>query len=325
MAPSTATISAIAPSRANPSHSGMTQAAQRLPHISPAQLFILRSLLGALQAVSTRLAAGVAFWIFLRTQRYKLRPTDAAIMASARRHVVVSGSDRVQVHEWGEGSDTVLIAHGWGSRAARFSALAAALEARGWRVLAMDAPGHGDSRGNRSSLPQFIAAMDAVVAEFGPVQAVVGHSLGALAIVSARPASATAPAWFESLQKVVLISTPSGAPFLVKSFLHLLRIGTATAQRMMQHFERRFGALPEAYLANPDRLLRQLPTLLVHDRNDDIVPFAHTSSLLPAFSQGQLLATSGLGHSILTRDAATIRSICDFIGAAAPPKPTAGG
>jgi pimeloyl-ACP methyl ester carboxylesterase len=232
-------------------------------------------------------------------------------MATARLHMIPSGADRVQVYEWGSGSRTVLIAHGWGSRAARFAPLAEVLVARGWRVLALDAPGHGLSPGRSSSLPQFMAALDAVATTLGPVQALIGHSLGALAIVCARTGSA--PAWFSSLRKVVLISMPSGAPFLVEAFHGMFGIQPATAHRLQHLFRRRFGSNPEFFIAAPGAATGQLATLVVHDRGDDIVPFTHGEELLPAIGNARLLTTEGLGHSALTRDAATMLAIGEFL------------
>lgn len=289
----------------------MSSPAQRLPHVSPARLARITALLSVLQTLSPRLAARVAFWLFLKPQRRALADSDAVIMASARVHAITAASDTFQVYEWGAGPRTVIILHGWGSRAARFSPLAAALAAQGWRVLAIDAPGHGRSAGNSSSLPQFMAALDAVATQLGPAQAVIGHSLGALAIVCARQGAA--PAWFASLQKLVLIAAPSGAAFLANAFLEMFRIGAATAVHLQHHFRQRFGVDPEFFAARPDNTLRRLPTLLVHDRGDDIVPFVHSEGLLAAFTDARLLATEGLGHSALTRDTTTIGAIASFL------------
>ncbi|MEO6186731.1 MAG: GNAT family N-acetyltransferase [Steroidobacteraceae bacterium] len=289
----------------------MATPAQRLPHVSPARLGRLRALFRLLQALSPALAARLAFFLFLRPAQRELRPDDAAIMATAKQHLLHASSDPVQVYEWGTGPRTALIVHGWGSRAARFTPMASALAARGWRVLAIDAPAHGLSTGRSSSLPQFMQALDAVVTQLGPVQAVVGHSLGALAIASQRDKDR--PAWFGSLRKLVLISVPAGAPFLVDSFVQMLGLGEPTSRLLLARFRQRFGSGPDVFTARPDSI--QLPTLLVHDQGDDIVPFAHSQHLLPQLAHCQLLATAGLGHSALTRDATTIRAIADFLDA----------
>ena len=233
-------------------------------------------------------------------------------MSSAKLHQLQVGKDQIQVYEWGTGSRTVLIVHGWGSRASRFAPLASALMGRGWRVLALDAPGHGRSPGRRSSLPQFTAATDAVATQLGPVQALIGHSLGALAIACQR---AETPAWFVSLRRLVLVSMPADAAFLVDSFQRMLGIEAATALQMQRLFRQRFDAVPESFTARHDAPPLQLATLLVHDHGDDIVPFKHAEQLLSRLVQARLLATEGLGHSALTRDAATIQAMGDFLDA----------
>ncbi len=252
----------------------MPQLASRLPHVSPARLVLLNCLLRLLQAVSPGLASRVAFRLFLRPMRRGLQPDDVAFMAGARSHVLQAGDDRVQAYEWGTGVRTVLIAHGWGSRGGRFSLLARALLERGWRVVTFDAPGHGLSAGSSSSLPQFIAALDAVATQLGPVHALIGHSLGALAIACQR--SGAAPGWVSSLQKVVLISMPAGVPFLVESFERMFDISAATASHMQARFRTRFGTEPAFLVANREAAPLQLATLLVHDRGDDI---AHTHTV----------------------------------------------
>jgi pimeloyl-ACP methyl ester carboxylesterase/ribosomal protein S18 acetylase RimI-like enzyme len=273
----------------------------------------MKTLFRALQALSPRLAARLAFGLFLRPMRRELQTNDALFMKLARSHLLQVAADQVQVYEWGRGDRTVLILHGWGSRVSRFAPMASALAERGWRVLAFDAPGHGLSPGSSSSLPQFMAAMDAVATQLGPVQALIGHSLGGLAIACRR--ADTPPGWLGAVRKVVLISMPSGAPFLVESFQRMFGISAAAGQHLQARFRQRFGTTPDFFIASPEAPALRRATLLVHDRHDDIVPFAHSEQLLPNLASGQLLTTDTLGHSALTRDAATIRAIGDFLDA----------
>jgi pimeloyl-ACP methyl ester carboxylesterase len=287
----------------------------RVPHLSAGWLRWLRRTFAMLQAVSPALAARAAFRLFLRTYRHPLRPEDGAALAQARRHRLSAGSDEFVVYEWGAGERRAIILHGWGSSAARFTHMAAELQARGWHVLVADAPGHGASPGHASSLPRFIAALDAIVARFGPPQALIGHSLGALAI--ARRHADGPPEWAGHLQGVVLISMPSGAPFLIEVFLRALRLEAATRARLLALFEARFDALADSYCSLPGAAHITARLLLVHDAGDDIVPHAHSAALLRELPEAELATTTGLGHSALTRDAATIARIADFVGESA--------
>ena len=286
--------------------------ARRLPHVSARRMRTVRRLLRALQALSPRLAARVALRLFLTPVRRKLDPADEAEMYRARHHFLrCANGDPIHVYEWGEGARTALILHGWGSHAARFTSLVRRLTDRGWRVLAFDAPGHGESHGSTSSLPQFIGALDCVMEKLGPVQALAGHSMGALAISMrlsdpGRPQPA-------SLTHVVLISMPSGVAFLVESFEQVFGIGEATRRQGLRLFERRFGGEPDAFQALARDAHIDLPVLLVHDDADDVVPCEHSRQLLHRLPGGQLFTTHGLGHSGLLRDPAAITAIADFL------------
>jgi hypothetical protein len=54
---------------------------------------------------------------------------------------------------WGDGPP-VLLAHGWESRRSHWSAIVPILAESGYRVIAMDAPAHGDSPGDQVSVVQ---------------------------------------------------------------------------------------------------------------------------------------------------------------------------
>jgi pimeloyl-ACP methyl ester carboxylesterase len=90
----------------------------------------------------------------------------------------------------------------------------------------------------------------------------------------------------------------------------MMGLNDATAGRMLLRFTGRFGQQPEFWSA-PDCAARiRVPVLLVHDRGDDVIPFAHSEQLLAALPQARLHAIQGLGHSGALRDAGTIEVIC---------------
>lgn len=261
--------------------------------------------------LSPGFAASRAFKLFMRTYRSPLRSDDAARLADTRRQQLETGEDAFMVHEWPSDGPTAIIVHGWGSSAARFTLLAQALHERGWRVLALDAPGHGASPGDSSSLPQFMASLDSAALHYGRPAALIGHSLGALAI-ACRHANGP-PDWASELKAVALISMPSGAEFLLRKFMQMTGLSAATESRLRERFRVRFHAQPADYASMPGAGRIAAPVLLVHDPSDDIVPYEHSAELFPQLQNAQFITTEGLGHSLLTRDAATITRIVEFI------------
>ena len=271
----------------------------------------MRWAFGFAQALSARLAARWALRLFLHTYRHPVRAPDAALLAKANQERLQVGAQTVAVYDWAGTGPTALIVHGWGSSAARFTLLAEALRVRGWRVIAFDAPGHGASTGRSSSLPQFMAALDAVVERYGAPQALIGHSLGALAIACRHRDGA--PTWASALRGAVLISMPSGAEFLLTRFIDVLGLSRATETALRARFQERFDATPPQFASMPGVGRIGAPVLLVHDRGDDIAPYEHSLALHEQVPATHLLTTEGQGHSKLTRDAATIARIVEFL------------
>ncbi|APR84964.1 putative hydrolase [Minicystis rosea] len=117
-------------------------------------------------------------------------PAEAAVLAELAptfqvRHVDVLGGT-LRVLEGGDGPPIVLV-HGRGGAATSWGPLLPALARRG-RVLAVDLPGFGASRGHRfdgggveAALDFFVAPLEAwLLSERIVAPAVVGHSLGGL-------------------------------------------------------------------------------------------------------------------------------------------------
>jgi hypothetical protein len=85
---------------------------------------------------------------------------------------------------WGEGSNKILLTHGWASKAADFYQLITALrEIPDTQIIAFDAPGNGSSEAEQSNLLIYVQAVKAIIREYGEPDILIGHSLGAMANV----------------------------------------------------------------------------------------------------------------------------------------------
>lgn len=281
---------------------------RNLPGLTPAIRRRLQRFIGATTLISPWLAAKFALVLFLTPPRRPLDEVDVPVLAQAHRRRVPLGSGEIQVFEWGTTGPAVLLLHGWGSHAARFGGFVTPLLDAGYRVISFDAPAHGESTGKRSDLPQFRAALEAVLHECGPVEAIVAHSLGAAATVWWAAENDTS-----EVRAVVLVGMPRDTAFMVESFAEMLALTPAVRTHFAAHFHRAFGESHEVFstLALAPRL--SLPTFVVHDRDDEVAPFAHALAFAEAAPHGRLFTTEGLHHSGLLRDPGTIAAIVDFV------------
>jgi pimeloyl-ACP methyl ester carboxylesterase len=274
----------------------------------PARLWAIRTAFRTVGAVAPTLAARWAESLFCTPPRR--RDGDESFIATGDRFTLASQSQQLAGWQWGRGP-TVVLVHGWGSRASRLGLLAAALAESGFRVVAYDAPAHGESTGRFASLPEFARALGDVAEAVGPIHGLVGHSLGGAAVAMAMRHGVVA-------RRVVLIAPPADVRIFSDLFARSLAIPPAVQQTMHRNLERRLRIVWDDL--HIPTVVRELPAaaLVIHDRDDADVPFAHGEEIVGAWSGSILESTSGLGHRALLRDPAVIGRAVEFLRQESP-------
>jgi pimeloyl-ACP methyl ester carboxylesterase len=277
---------------------------------APARVLALRAVFSTVGSVAPGIAARWAESIFCTPPRHEPRSADEAFLATARRFTVPSDGQELAVWEWGEGPAVVMV-HGWGSRAGRFSPMAGAIAAAGFRAVAFDGPAHGESTGRHASLPEFARALRAVTDATGPIHGVVGHSLGgAAAVLALRDGVGAA--------RVVLVAAPADVIRFSTAFADQLRLTPDTRRTMRRNLEARLRTRWEELHLPTIVTGLGTPALLIHDRGDTDVPYAQGVEIAEAWPGARLIATEGLGHRALLRDAGVIRDVVAFLAEGLP-------
>jgi pimeloyl-ACP methyl ester carboxylesterase len=278
---------------------------------APARVLALRAVFRTLGSVAPEVAARWAETIFCTPPRHRPRAGDEAFLATGRAFTVVSEAQELAAWEWGRGP-TVVLVHGWGSRAGRFSGMARSLADGGFRVVAFDGPAHGRSTGRLASLPEFARALAAVGRSVGTVHGLVGHSLGGAAAVLALRDGLQA-------ERVVLLATPADVTRYSTAFADHFRLPPATRIALRRNLETRLKARwDELHLPTIARTL-PMPALLLHDREDEDVSFSQGEEIARAWPGARLVPTTGLGHRAILRDPAVVRRAVAFLQGTAEP------
>ena len=204
-----------------------------------------------------------------------------------------------------------LLVHGWGGNARQMLALAETLSQQGLTPVLVDLPAHGRSAGSVSNLPQFVRAIEYVAArlmqEGHRVRVVVAHSLAA---------NATAYAAARGLQtdRIVLLAPPASPREYTRLFANVFGLSETTRAGMQKLIETREGML--MLQLEPDAVGPRIrvPTLVVHDRGDSINRFADGMAFAHAIRGAQLVATEGLGHRKILKDAGVLGKVAIFAG-----------
>jgi pimeloyl-ACP methyl ester carboxylesterase len=271
----------------------------------------IQLLLGA--SISASLAERTAARLFATPRRIPRPESENELLARARAFRV----DGLAAWRWGSGPP-VLLVHGWEGRGAQLGAFVEPLVARGFSVVAFDAPAHGASPGIMATVSDFADAVTRVSDRLGGAHAIVAHSLGGLgALLALRRGART--------QGLALVAPPSPGQRL-RAFRDAIDVPAAILNGMKRRIERRVGAAFDDVEA--PNLARQLPVkgLVVNDRRDAEAPLWIAEQTAAAWPLARLHVTEGLGHRRILKDRAVTEVVAEFVASTwQPPAPKRAG
>jgi pimeloyl-ACP methyl ester carboxylesterase len=186
------------------------------------------------------------------------------------------------------------------------------LLAEGYRVVALDLPGHGASEGRSLNMATAVAAVGEAVLWLGPFRAIVGHSFGGAVALNAVSGSVrgVAPVLADRL---VLISAPSSLPSLFEDFAAFLRLGPRTQTVLVERVGHITGRVLEDFVGAEQLRRLSVPTLVVHAPDDKEVAFANALAFAKAGRHVTLARADGLGHRRIISDERALDEMAWFV------------
>ncbi|MFH2008222.1 MAG: alpha/beta fold hydrolase [bacterium] len=259
--------------------------------------------------VSPAAAGDLITYLLSTTWRPKRPLRENETLRDAIPVGVQLGGTRLSALQWGEGP-VVILAHGWNGRGTQLGAFVRPLVDRGYRVVAFDAPGHGETPGHRCTMASIADSITAVGRAVWPVHAVIGHSAGALAAMLAQVSGLDA-------KRLVLLAPPAGPITWVQELAEELHLGEDVKQRVIDRIEDHMARWPSIRGPEVARSM-EAPMLVIHDEDDTEVDWERARAIADAAPLAELVTTHGLGHRRILRDADVVRRVVDFIDDTVP-------
>lgn len=236
-----------------------------------------------------------------------VREAEQAFHAKGR----VVDLDGVVGYEWGTGEKTVLLVHGWQSRASRFAAIGEELLRRGYTVVAFDAPGNGDSPGTRTHAYEYAEAIRELGRRHGEFEAIIAHSFGAIAtFIAARAGVRT--------KRIVTVAGVHDFASIVRDFGAAVGLGRGGVRRLRSSIERWARARSidpwREVVSELDPTDTQTPLLVVHDSGDREVALEQAMQIVEAHTGVvETLITDGLGHNRVLSEPEVVDHVVQFV------------
>lgn len=276
---------------------------QRKP--APA-LRVMRFLFARLGRVMPALMGRWAYRLWFRTRRFPESAAGRRIAGQAIRETLQVDDLPVAIYRWGAGP-VVLFVHGWSGRGSQVAAFVEPLQRAGFQVLAVDAPGHGETPGDSTNILECAAVLRAIEQAYGPLHAAITHSFGGMVLAYAMNHGTR-------VGRVVSLSAPATVEFLLDGFAQTLDMPPAVIESLRQRLERRFEGNFRGRISMINNV-RDLavPALVIHDTDDSSVPWRQGEMIAAAWPGACFMKTQGLGHGRILRDRDIVAAAVAFI------------
>lgn len=256
--------------------------------------------------------AGRQAYKLFATPRYRARHKQSdPLLEQAEIFDVLYGKILLKGYSWGEGDRVVLLVHGWESRGTALRHFVPALMDEGFRVVAFDGPGHGDSTGTSTNLIHFAGAIKALIQRLDGLHGMITHSFGGAASSFALSQARNS---FQ-LSRLVCIAVPDSLLMVLQDAANTLALPKGVFQQFLGLIEQKFGAsIQEAYTHKMGLKAKIDSALIVHDEQDSVVPFSEAETIFQAWDFASLLHSSGYGHYQLMKNPDLAQQVAQFIG-----------
>lgn len=255
----------------------------------PLRLFV--AAMEGLDRVVPQVTSRLMLAKFVAPRRKKNGRYTSRLPAGATRLAVQHNNQTLTGWCWDGDGPAILVMHGWESHTGRMAPLIEGLLAEGYRVCALDAPGHGMSPQANTHLQDVGEAIRAMMVQHGPFHGIVAHSFGAAAtavMLSRHPELMP--------EKLVLLSPMRDLAQHLDIFAAVAQLTPPRKKRLQELVRQRLRLSFEdcSTIAAVRSFSRH--GLVIHDQNDRLIPHAVGEEVARNWAGARFVSTSRLGH-----------------------------
>jgi pimeloyl-ACP methyl ester carboxylesterase len=233
---------------------------------------------------------------------FELTDKQRDLQSQAHRYFLEFDGHKIRVFEWGSGP-VILLVHGWGGRALQLDALVPQLIAKGFKVVAFDHKGHGESSTRFSSYLEIVRSTRLLVEHHAKdLYGVVAHSIGAK---SAFKVSED----FERKLKLTIVAPMGDFPLWLEKLRRRIGVYEQLMNSVIRQIEEDTGLnFLEQCELDYSKISRH-DIFLVHDKFDRINKISASHVIQENIPAATLMQTEMLGHSRILRNSEVIEKI----------------
>lgn len=224
---------------------------------------------------------------------HKLRTFEEDILAQSVQQRIPFKKFEIQTYTWGNPNDkTILFVHGWEGQAGNFGALVSILLEKRYFVVAYDAPSHGKSSKQNTSMFEFIDLADVLFKKYRP-QSVISHSFGSVTTLMTLSKNSEIPIdqWF-------LVTTPHDFKNVINEVKNMLGLTHRTMDKVIHKIETENNlSIDHLNMAHYGQKIPHVKeVVIIHSKSDKIIPIQSARIAHQSIPQSALIELDNLGH-----------------------------
>jgi pimeloyl-ACP methyl ester carboxylesterase len=270
--------------------------------------FVIKSIgnvLNATSIVSSKFASKKALKLFASPRKGRYTDDQRKVVSSALfQELPYDGLD-IATYRWQGKGKTVLLTHGWESNTSRWDYILEDLKAQNYNIIALDAPAHGRSGGKQFNAVLYSKFINIVAQKHHP-EVIIGHSVGGMASVFFMNNHQ-----LESVKKLVLLGAPAHFTGVFARYKTMMGYNRKISNGLDDIVLKRFGKPVDYFSAADFTKSIEARGLIIHDKNDKIIPFEDAQLFANHYKNAELISTTGFGHGL--RDQSLTPQIIEFI------------
>lgn len=258
--------------------------------------------------ISTKLVTRFAARLFVTPIKHKTPKRELDMESNCSKQILDVGAiDRkIMTYHFGDSDQKILLVHGWSGRGTQLFKIAEEVLKNGYSTISFDAPAHGKSPGTTTIMTDFIESILAIDKQFGPFEAIIGHSLGGMSTLNAIKRGL-------KVKNATVIGSGDVVQDVINDFILKLKINPKISDHLKRYFEKKYNTTMDNFSAYKAAAEITIPILVIHDHNDTEVPVTAGINIHKHCQKGTLFLTHNLGHRKILGDKEVLDTIVSFL------------
>lgn len=272
----------------------------------PSYISKITSVINAIHKIHPKTSCWMTAKLLSVAGRKRMSNNDITFYKKGSKRQFNIGNAIFCTYTYGSGP-AILMLHGWCSNGARWRTYVHQLVSSGYKVVVVDAHGHGNAPGRFLSVSLYVKGIKAILKSESKWHAVITHSIAGLTGIAAIGNSEKR----YHPSKLIMMNTFATASTMMEKFSRCLGVSekviTGTKEWMSNYTK---YPLEELSIGKHYNNINA-QGLLIYDTEDIVVPRRESEYIVTHIKPLQSIKTEGLGHNL--RSTNIMKEVLSFV------------